>query len=134
MKTAGYSGKPLYQKLGFKAGFVVGLISAPEHYDALLEDAQEVQFVEGGTGLDAVHVFLSGTDDISARAKAAISCLRSGGMLWLSWAKKSSKRHNGISEDDLRTYVLPLGWVDVKVCAIDADYSGLKFLKRKDRR
>ncbi|MFA3920424.1 hypothetical protein AB1E33_26180 [Ruegeria sp. 2012CJ15-1] len=52
-------------------------------------------------------------------------------MLWLSWAKKASKLHAGVTEDDLRMAVLPLGWVDVKVCAVDADWSGLKFLRRR---
>ncbi len=132
MRKTGYSGKPLYQKLGFKPGFRVGLINAPARYPALLADAADVEFVQSGTGLDAVHVFLSEPEGIAPSAKASIPRLKSGGMLWLSWAKKASKLHAGVSEDDLRRHLLPLGWVDVKVCALDGDYSGLKFLKRRE--
>ena len=132
MAHAGYSGKPLAAKLGFKPGWRVGLVDAPAGYPDLVAGADGVAFLDGDDrDLDAVHLFLRGGDPIAARAAAAIARLRTGGMLWLSWAKKSSKLHAGITEDDLRTHVLPLGWVDVKVCAVDADWSGLKFLRRK---
>ncbi|WP_341368374.1 hypothetical protein [Yoonia sp. BS5-3] len=132
-KTAGYSGTPLHKKLGFKPGMTVGVIAAPEHYCVLLADAEEVSFsFKAGDGpFDAVHLFLPAPADIAAQSKDAIAKLNPGGMLWISWAKKSSKLHAGVTEDDLRTAVLPLGWVDVKVCAVDTDWSALKFLKRK---
>ncbi|MCT8161450.1 hypothetical protein [Pseudoruegeria sp. SHC-113] len=131
VKTAGYSGKPLFQKLGFKPGFRVGLRAAPAHYPDLLAGAEGVDFVDEGGALDAVHLFLHGPEGIASAAAAALADLREGGMLWISWPKKPSKLFCGVTEDDLRTAVLPLGWVDVKVCAVDADWSGLKFLKRK---
>lgn len=132
MERAGYSGKPLHLKLGFKPGWRVGLVAPPQSYAGLLADADAVTFVHEGEALDAVHLFLHGDEPIRGVAEAAIGRLRPGGMLWISWAKKSSRLHAGIREDDLRAAVLPLGWVDVKVCAVDADWSGLKFLRRKN--
>lgn len=130
-QTSGYSGKPLHQKLGFKPGWLVGLVAPPPQYPDLVAGAENVQFVETGTSLDVVHLFLHAPEGIDDQALAAIDRLREGGMLWVSWAKKSSKLHAGVTEDGLRDAILPLGWVDVKVCAVDADWSGLKFLKRK---
>ncbi len=130
---AGYSGKPLFQKLGFKPGFRVAVTSAPEQYSALMAGAEDVSFdrQSANARYDAAHVFLTVPGTEKQAAERAIAVLRPGGMLWLSWAKKSSGLHSGITEDSLRAAVLPLGWVDVKVCAVDADWSGLKFLKRR---
>ncbi|WP_172299137.1 DUF3052 domain-containing protein [Pseudoruegeria sp. HB172150] len=130
--TAGYSGTPLLKKLGFKPGWNVLVLHAPAGYVDLLDGAEEVTFTEDAeaTGLEAIHLFLHEFDELND-VSALLKRLTPGGMLWLSWAKKSSKLHAGITEDDLRAAVLPLGWVDVKVCAVDADWSGLKFLKRK---
>lgn len=131
---SGYSGKPLHAKLGFKPGWRVSVAEPPPHYAALLAGAEGVTFdpVGTGDGYDAAHVFVSAPGDLPACASDGIARLRPGGLLWLSWAKKSSPLFNGVTEDLLRETVLPLGWVDVKVCALDADWSGLKFLKRKD--
>ena len=129
---SGYSGTPLPKKLGFKPGFAVRVVDGPDGYPDLLSGAEGVAFTDEGDGpFDAVHLFLLSPDAIADKAAKAIANLREGGMLWISWAKKSSPLHAGVTEDDLRTHVLPLGWVDVKVCAVDADWSGLKFLKRK---
>lgn len=129
----GYSGTPLAQKLGFKPGSRVGLSSVPAGYSVWLEGADNVTFeiLGEGRGLDAAHVFLRAPSDLPDAATAAIAQLRAGGMLWLSWPKKSSKMFRGVTEDMLRAHVLPLGWVDVKVCAINDDWSGLKFVKRR---
>lgn len=106
--------------------------NAPANYQSLLSGVADVTFVNATSHpVDVAHVFLGGSDDIAAIATRAINRLRVGGMLWLSWAKKSSALHDGVTEDHLRRDVLPLGWVDVKVCAVDADWSGLKFLRRK---
>ena len=130
--TAGYSGRPLSAKLGFKPGMVVLLRDPPAVYPALLADAADVSFVADSAGLvDAVHRFLTGATPDPDAIRADIAALKPGGMLWLSWAKKASALFSGITEDDLRRAVLPLGWVDVKVCAVDADWSGLKFLRRR---
>ena len=129
---AGYSGTPLARKLGFKPGQTVLLVDPPQAYSGLLADAEGTKFATDSDTADAAQVFLRNPSGIAAKARDAIARLRPGGMLWLSWAKKSSKQHAGITEDDLRAAVLPLGWVDVKVCAVDADWSGLKFLKRRE--
>ena len=129
---AGYSGTPLLKKLGFKSGSLVFLRAAPDHYAQMLDAGADIQFTEeADRAADAAHIFLYGSEDIAAEAKSAIQMLREGGMLWVSWAKKTSKLHAGVTEDDMRAAILPLGWVDVKVCAVDQDWSGLKFLKRK---
>lgn len=126
----GYSGKPLYQKLGFKPGFMVWVRNAPSHYPKLLADAEAVEYVDGPER-DAVHLFCPNRMTLDRDLTSSINALRRGGMLWVSWAKKSSKLFSDVTEDTLREVILPTGWVDVKVCAVDADWSGLKFLKRK---
>ena len=129
--TAGYSGRPLHQKLEFKPGMRVCLIGAPGHYADLLAGAKGVEFTDRqNTGCDAVHLFLQGPGGLG-RVPDCLGLLADGGKLWVSWAKKTSPLHAGVTEDMLRDAILPLGWVDTKVCAVDADWSGLKFLKRR---
>jgi len=133
--TEGYSGTPLVRKLGFRPGWRVLVQHAPAHYPELVRAAEDVQFDHDPepavAGYQAAHMFLSNSKDIADMSRTALARLAPGGMLWLSWAKKSSPLHSGVTGDALRASVLPLGWVDVKVCAVDADWSGLKFLKRK---
>ena len=127
---AGYSGKPLYQKLGFKPGFQIWARNAPAHYPELLAGAEDITIAHGQSH-DAVHLFCPNRAVLETELQSSIEALRPGGMLWVSWAKKSSKLFSDVTEDTLREVILPTGWVDVKVCAVDADWSGLKFLKRK---
>lgn len=131
--TQGYSGRSLMAKLGLKPGWRVGLRDVPDGCLDLLRGAEGVQFapLEQGSDWDAAHVFLYAPEEIALAAVDAMARLRAGGALWLSWAKKSSPLHAGVSESLLRSRVLPLGWIDVKVCAVDADWSALKFLKRR---
>lgn len=130
-ETAGYTGKPLYRKLEFKPGMRVLVVNRPAHYSDLLAGAEAVTFLDDpGPGVDAVHLFLHDTGAL-AEIPRCLDLLAPGGRFWISWAKKSSPLHTGITEDMLRAAVLPLGWVDTKVCAVDADWSGLKFLKRR---
>ena len=128
--TAGYSGKPLYQKLGMKPGMKVLPVNAPEHYSDLVADAEGVDYVDTGSA-DIVHLFCAERADLNSGFEAALSHVADTGMLWVSWPKKSSKLFVDLTEDQLREIILPTGWVDVKVCAVDADWSGLKFLRRK---
>lgn len=127
---AGYSGKPLYQKLGFAPGFQVWVRHAPDNYAALLADAEDVHY-SAGDDRDAVHLFCANRAVLERDITSSLAALRVGGMLWISWAKKSSPLFTDVTEDTLRHAVLPTGWVDVKVCAVDTDWSALKFLKRK---
>ncbi len=127
---AGYSGKPLHQKLGFKPGDQVWVINGPVAYADVMADLDGVTFA-AGEDRDAVHLFCRDRATLEALVEPAIAALRLGGMLWVSWAKKTSPLAADVTEDTLRKVILPLGWVDVKVCAVDEDWSALKFLKRK---
>lgn len=109
----------------------VGVVAPPAHYTELLSGMEGVDLGAGGDDLDAMHLFFHKQEDVEAAAVAAIARLRAGGMLWVSWPKKASSLFCGLTEDGMRAGILPLGWVDVKVCAVDADWSGLKFLKRR---
>ena len=136
-ETAGYSGKPLAQKLGVKPGQTLLAIDPPGHYTDLLEPLPDgVSLVlsspeQAETGAEVVHVFVADRAALAASVQRLIRLPAPGGMIWISWPKKSSALFRDLTENDIRTLVLPTGWVDVKVAAIDADWSGLKFLRRK---
>ncbi len=126
----GYSGKPLHQKLGLKPGMTWAAIHTPGHYNDLVAGATDVVFIDGGDA-DFVHLFCATRSVLEAEINAALARVRPGGMLWISWPKTSSKLFVDLTEDQLRDVVLPRQWVDIKVCAVDADWSGLKFVRRK---
>jgi len=131
MKPAGYSDTPLWKKLGFKPGMKVALIHAPAHYPSLLADAPPgISFGKAGKACDALHLFLTDTKGLSEITKLA-SHLPPASMLWVSWPKLSSSLSTGLREDDIRKTALALGLVDIKVCAVDQDWSGLKLVRRK---
>lgn len=128
----GYSGKPLYQKLGLKPGMRCLIVAAPATYRALVDDAEGVRFLKSSRSpVDAVHLFCPLATGLSGKAEKAISALVPGGMLWVSWPKKSSPLFRDLTEDQVRAAILPMGWVDTKVCAVNDDWSALKFLKRR---
>lgn len=129
---AGYSGKPLAAKMGLKPGMTCRPIDPPDHYADLMADADGVTFSSAADPADVVHLFCADRAALEAEIDAALAMVAAPkGMLWISWPKKSSKRFRDLTEDGLRAVVLPKGWVDVKVCAVDADWSGLKFLRRR---
>jgi len=131
-QTFGYSGKGLGQKLGIKPGDVVRPIGAPDHYAGLVEPLPAgARIVEGAEQPAIVHAFVRSVAELEALAGGLVAMPRPGGSLWISWPKKSSPLFAGLTEDGIRKAVLPTGWVDVKVCAVDADWSGLKFLRRR---
>ncbi|MEZ5947005.1 MAG: hypothetical protein R3C13_02835 [Hyphomonas sp.] len=127
----GYSGKPLWQKLGLKPGLTCLPVNPPDHFDALMEGAEGVTFLKRKAPADVAHLFCLSRAALEKQVPAILERIKPGGMLWVSWPKKSSPLYKDLTEDDLRTIILPTGWVDVKVCAVDGDWSGLKFLKRK---
>jgi hypothetical protein len=131
-KPAGYSGKPLWQKLGLKPGMSCLPLNPPGPYQSLVDGAQGIDFIEKGPA-DIVHLFCRVRADLEAGIAPALAQVSPGGMLWVSWPKKSSTLFRDLTEDMLREVILPTGWVDVKVCAVDSDWSGLKFLRRKSR-
>ena len=135
---AGYSGTPLVKKLGIKPGYKVLLIDSPEHYFDLLGEIPEgVDFLEkaGKEEVDFIHFFCKEKDQLAGMFKKAKKALKKDGMVWASWPKTASKKYKADFKGDLvRSTGLKIGLVDVKVCAVDADWSGHKFMYRiKDR-
>lgn len=134
--TAGYSGTPLARKLGIKEGFTVLTVDAPDDYRDLLEpvpsDTKLTTKVE--TGLDVIHFFTNDRDDLFRGLAEYKNLIKQDGSIWVSWYKKASKLPTELTEDTVRDAALPLGLVDVKVCAIDERWSGLKLVIRKENR
>jgi hypothetical protein len=133
---AGYSGTPLYKKLGIKSGMKLAVVDAPENYWALLPDApQDIQVSdEYDHHLDLVHAFVSTRRDLRASLPRLMKQIEQNGTIWISWPKKSSRVPTDITEDVVREEALPIGLVDVKVCAVDHVWSGLKLVIRKANR
>ncbi len=133
---AGYSGTPLAQKLGIKPGSKVLLVDAPEAYRSLLDPLPDgVQFVTRLSGsTDMVHLFTSSRAKLEELLGKYRTGLKAAGMVWVSWPKKASKMPTDITEDTIREVALPMGFVDVKVCAVDEVWSGLKLVIRKELR
>jgi hypothetical protein len=131
--AAGYSGKPLWQKLGLRPGLRVWLRDAPAQYWAWCGfDAAQVRIAGASArSFDFGHVFVTSRAQLAAEIAAAARKLDAGGMLWISWPKKSSGVTSDLDEDTLRELALPLGLVDVKVCAVTDVWSGLKFCWRR---
>jgi len=131
----GYSGKPLWQKLGLKAGMRVRVLDSPGDYDALV-GIGDAMLVHAGAreAFDLAHVFATSAAVLATDIDALAKALPANGVLWASWPKKASKVPTDITEDTVRAIALPLGLVDVKVCAVDAVWSGLKLVWRRERR
>ena len=136
MTPAGYSGTPLAKKLGLEAGMRATVILAPAHYRELLEPEPEaVHWLGAGAGeLDFVHLFVSREADLARRLPRQLAHIVADGMIWVSWPKKASKVETDMTEDVVRKHALPLGLVDIKVCAVDEVWSGLKLVIRKENR
>lgn len=135
MKTAGYSGTPLYKKLGIKAGNRVWFSGNPDGYEAELQKAGEFQLASKlRPNLDFLHLFTTTRSDLTRDFPKLKSALNPDGMAWISWPKKSSGLKSDLDENIVRELGLKIGLVDVKVCAVDDVWSGLKFVFRlKDR-
>ena len=133
---AGYSGTPLAKKLGYKAGMRTCVLNAPDDYQALVAPLpDDVTFVdELEAGLDLVHLFVVERSELEARLCELECAIARDGMIWVSWPKKASKVPTNVSEDVVREIALKGDLVDVKVCAVDAVWSALKLVIRKDRR
>lgn len=133
---AGYSGRPLAQKLGIKAGQKVLTINAPAAYPKLLAPLpEEVAFArKATTGADFVHLFISERKALEKESSRLRKLIADTGVLWVSWPKKSSGVKTDITEDVIREVCLPLGFVDIKVCAVDETWSGLKLMIRRENR
>jgi hypothetical protein len=134
--VAGYSATPLAAKLGIKAGFEIHLVGAPADYPELVEPLPEgVRFgARLSKMIDMVHVFASRKAELAKALRAYRAKLKPTAMVWVSWPKKSAKVATDITEDTVRELALPLGFVDIKVCAVNDVWSGLKLVVRKELR
>jgi hypothetical protein len=133
---AGYSGTPLAAKLGIKAGQKVVTIGVPAGYRKLLLPLPEkVSFTsEIKAGAAFVHIFVSERKLLEKKLRRLRKLIADTGTLWISWPKKSSGVATDVTEDTIREAALPLGFVDVKVCAVDETWSGLKLMIRRENR
>ena len=133
---AGYSGTPLARKLGIRPNERLIALNAPEHYARLLVDLPEgVQTTKRITrGARFVHLFVRERAELARRLRELREKLHDAGVLWISWPKKAAKVATDITEDVIRAEALLLGFVDVKVCAVDETWSGLKLMIRRENR
>jgi hypothetical protein len=130
----GYSGTPLISKLGIKAGARIAFVSPPPEFSTLLGQLPDAAAIVGRGEIDFSVLFASNRADLVRGFAKLRDRLASAGMLWVAWPKKSSGVKTDLTEDVVRNYGLDCGLVDVKVCAIDSVWSGLKFVRRlKDR-
>lgn len=134
--TAGYSGTPLAKKLGMKKASCVLLLGAPDGYVDLLEPLPPgVRFANRATpDVDIAHVFVTRKEDLAAHLASLRTSLRPNAAVWVSWPKKAARIPTTVSEDTIREVALPLGFVDVKVCAVSDVWSGLRLVVRKELR
>jgi len=131
--AVGYSGTPLAKKLGFAPDMSVVLLDAPPNLSELLGELPSGVKVSRRLthGADIVLIFVEYAADLSRKVLALKSAVAPDGMVWVAWPKRASKMPTDLTEDVIRDIVLPTGMVDVKVCAIDATWSGLKLVIRK---
>jgi hypothetical protein len=131
---AGYSGTPLAKKLSLKEGLKVWYFAVPDSVRAEIGDVGLIESPAIEPGLDAAHIFTTERAEMERLLAELRHTIAATGFVWVSWPKKVSKVPTDITEDTIRAVALPMGWVDVKVCAVDAIWSGLKLMIRKELR
>jgi hypothetical protein len=134
--VAGYSGTPLVRKLGVPSHQRIVALNAPVRYATLLgalPDGAEI-VPRLSRGAKFVHLFVTERAELEKRLPALRTQLDEAGVLWISWPKKAAKVATDVTEDVVRAFALPLGFVDVKVCAVDETWSGLKLMVRRELR
>lgn len=131
-RAAGYSGTPLVKKLGIKAGQRIAFVGAPAGLDDLLGSLPTgvKRLQRPGRDMDYVHIFARDAKDLARRLPGCVRALARTGSLWISWPKKTSPLASDLTGGDVRKAGLDAGLVDVKVCAVDSDWSGHKFCYR----
>ena len=140
--TAGYSGTPLHRKLGVRPGHRVLALAVPPGWEAAVlspDGAADVETTAApapppGDPRDVVLLFCPDTAALAAGLPAAMAATTTAGRCWVVWPKKSSTAFVDLTEDGVRAAALPVGWVDVKVCAVDTTWSGLCLVRRKENR
>ena len=136
MSTSGYSGTPLAKKLGIKAGHRLRTSNAPHNYAKLIDPLPDDVTISTrlSKDIDIWHFFSNSADELDVALPRMMRGIRQNGMIWVSWPKKASRVPSDITEDTVRELALPLGLVDIKVCAVDEVWSGLKLVIRKELR
>ncbi|MGH8129756.1 MAG: DUF3052 domain-containing protein [Steroidobacteraceae bacterium] len=132
----GYSGTPLAAKLGIKAGMVMRAVHAPDNYRELLAPLPDGARLttSAGARADIIHHFASRKSELATALRSYRKKLDASTPVWVSWPKKSARVLTDITEDTIREVALPLGFVDIKVCAVSETWSGLKLVVRKELR
>jgi hypothetical protein len=133
---AGYSGRPLAEKLGIKPGARVALVGAPEGFAATLGPLPEGARLAArlSKGVDVAVMFTTSRARLEKRWDALTAAVGPAGAVWVAWPKRASGVPTDMTEHAVRDVVLPTGWVDVKVAALDDTWSGLRCVLRRDRR
>lgn len=134
MAAAGYSGTPLAKKLTYKAGQTLLLIEMPQSVRDEIGDAGIVELSALTPGMDGAHIFTAERAELIRWLTDLRHSIAPDGYVWISWPKKASKLPCDFTEDTIREVAYPMGWVDVKVCAVDTIWSGLKLMIRKELR
>lgn len=134
--AAGYSGTPLAKKLGINSGFRLKTKHAPADYQQLLAPIPEDVTISERlrSRVDLWHLFTASRTELVDSLAMAMKQIKQNGMIWVSWPKKTSGVPSEVTEDTIREVALPMGLVDVKVCAVDNTWSGLKLVIRKTLR
>ena len=134
--NTGYSGTPLAKKLGIKQGFAVLGVNLPDDYSSLVDPlpAGVTILAKPQPKIDLVHLFTNSRDELLRGLSEYKDLIKQNGAIWVSWYKKAAKLPTEITEDDVRNTALMLGLVDVKVCAVDERWSGLKLVIRIENR
>jgi hypothetical protein len=134
--VSGYSGTALAKKLGIKPGCKLFVADPPKNYAELVaplpEGVELTSRLHADT--DVVHVFTTRRTKLVNALRSTLAKIKPDGAIWVSWPKKASKMETDITEDTIREVALPMGLVDIKVCAVDHIWSGLKLVLRKERR
>ena len=136
MSGAGYSGTPLAKKLGLKPGMRAWFLDMPDSVRDEI-DVENLGLSEQAApfaGIEAAHIFVTRRDDLAREIAALRQLLAPAGFVWISWPKKAAKTDTDITENTIREVALPIGLVDIKVCAVDEKWSGLKLVIRKSLR
>ena len=134
--TAGYSGTPLADKLGLKRGMRCWFHNMPESVRAAIDPAaaQVEEQPTASDGLQYAHLFVTAREKLERALHALRPLMAPNGAIWVSWPKKAARTGTDVTEDVIREIALPTGLVDIKVCAIDETWSGLKLVIRKENR
>jgi bifunctional DNA-binding transcriptional regulator/antitoxin component of YhaV-PrlF toxin-antitoxin module len=136
LDMAGYSGTPLFKKLGIKPGDRLYVKNPPDNYLLLIQPIPHAVKIlhRLSNNMDIIHFFSKSKSELVSNIPTLMNKIKQDGMIWVSWPKKASKVATDITEDTIREITLPLGLVDIKVCAVDDIWSGLKLVIRKENR